>query len=108
LSAQAPRAPGQRGPGTGIGWATDLVLDLTGLLRLQFARLRWFGMGRIAGLLAAYAQQLRTDAQTRSALAVVHLGHLRLVTFPGDSIAAGGWSGSPRDPPRSGDDQVHQ
>lgn len=41
------------------------------------------GMDRIAGLLAAYDEQLRTDAETRSALAVVRLGPLWLVTFAG-------------------------
>jgi ribosomal protein S18 acetylase RimI-like enzyme len=40
-------------------------------------------MDRIAGLLAAYDEQLRTDAETPSASAVTHLGPLRLVTFPG-------------------------
>jgi GNAT superfamily N-acetyltransferase len=40
-------------------------------------------MHRIAGLLAAYDEQLRTDAETPSALAVAHLGPLRLVTFAG-------------------------
>jgi hypothetical protein len=33
-------------------------------------------------LLAAYDQQLRTDAETPSAIAVARLGNLRLVTFP--------------------------
>ncbi len=37
----------------------------------------------IASLLAAYDEQLRTDAETPSALAVGQLGPLRLVTFPG-------------------------
>jgi hypothetical protein len=41
------------------------------------------GMDRIAGLLAAYDEQLRTDAETRSALAVVRVGPLWLVTFAG-------------------------
>jgi hypothetical protein len=36
-----------------------------------------------ADLLAAYDEQLRTDAETPSALAVAHLGPLRLVTFAG-------------------------
>jgi len=36
-----------------------------------------------AELLNAYDTQLRTDAETPSALAVEHLGPLRLVTFPG-------------------------
>jgi hypothetical protein len=40
-------------------------------------------MDRIARLLAAYDEQLRTDAETPSALAVSHLGPLRLVTFAG-------------------------
>ena len=40
-------------------------------------------MGRNASLLAAYDEQLRTDAETPSALSVVHLGPLRLVTFAG-------------------------
>jgi hypothetical protein len=40
-------------------------------------------MHRIASLLAAYDEQLRTDAETPSALAVAHLGPLRLVTFAG-------------------------
>jgi hypothetical protein len=40
-------------------------------------------MDRIASLLAAYDEQLRTDAETPSALAVSHLGPLRLVTFAG-------------------------
>ncbi len=34
-------------------------------------------------LLAAYDGELRTDAETPSAIAVVHLGPLRLVTFRG-------------------------
>jgi ribosomal protein S18 acetylase RimI-like enzyme len=38
---------------------------------------------RIASLLAAYDEQLRTDAETPSAVAVAHLGPLRLVTFAG-------------------------
>ena len=41
------------------------------------------GVYRIASLLAAYDDQLRTDAETPSALAVAHLGPLRLVTFAG-------------------------
>ena len=41
------------------------------------------GVPRIASLLAAYDEQLRTDAETPSALAVAHLGPLRLVTFAG-------------------------
>ena len=36
-----------------------------------------------ADLLAAYDDQLRTDAETPSALSVTALGPLRLVTFPG-------------------------
>ncbi len=40
-------------------------------------------MRRIASLLAAYDEQLRTDAETPSAVAVTHLGPLRLVTFAG-------------------------
>jgi len=40
-------------------------------------------MARIEGLLAAYDEQLRTDAETRSALAVVRLGPLWLLTFAG-------------------------
>jgi ribosomal protein S18 acetylase RimI-like enzyme len=40
-------------------------------------------MDRIASLLAAYDEELRTDAETPGALAVAHLGPLRLVTFPG-------------------------
>lgn len=36
-----------------------------------------------AGLLAAYDEQLRTDAETPSAVSVVRLGPLRLVTFAG-------------------------
>jgi GNAT superfamily N-acetyltransferase len=40
-------------------------------------------MDRIASLLAAYDEQLRTDAETPSALAVTRLGPLRLVTFAG-------------------------
>lgn len=36
-----------------------------------------------AELLAAYDAQLRTDAETPSAVAVTHLGPLRLVTFAG-------------------------
>ncbi len=40
-------------------------------------------MHRIASLLAAYDEQLRTDAETPNALAVAHLGPLRLVTFAG-------------------------
>jgi len=38
---------------------------------------------QVARLLAAYDEQLRTDAETPSALAVDHLGPLRLVTFAG-------------------------
>jgi hypothetical protein len=38
---------------------------------------------RIASLLRAYDEQLRTDAETPSALAVTGLGPLRLVTFAG-------------------------
>jgi ribosomal protein S18 acetylase RimI-like enzyme len=41
------------------------------------------GVHGIAGLLAAYDEQLRTDAETPGALAVAHLGPLRLVTFAG-------------------------
>ncbi len=40
-------------------------------------------MHRIASLLTAYDEQLRTDAETPSAAAVTRLGPLRLVTFPG-------------------------
>jgi hypothetical protein len=40
-------------------------------------------MHRSASLLAAYDEQLRTDAETPSALAVARLGPLRLVTFAG-------------------------
>ena len=40
-------------------------------------------MQRIASLLAAYDEQLRTDAETPSAVAVTHVGPLRLVTFAG-------------------------
>jgi len=40
-------------------------------------------MNRIARLLAAYDAELRTDAETPSAVSVVHLGPLRLVTFAG-------------------------
>ena len=40
-------------------------------------------MSRIAGLLAAYDEQLRGSAETPGALAVAHLGPLRLVTFAG-------------------------
>jgi GNAT superfamily N-acetyltransferase len=40
-------------------------------------------VGRIADLLAAYDEQLRTDAETPSAVAVARLGPLRLVTFAG-------------------------
>ena len=36
-----------------------------------------------ADLLTAYDEQLRTDAETPSALTVAHLGPLRLVTFAG-------------------------
>ena len=36
-----------------------------------------------AALLAAYDAQLRTDAETPSAVSVVRLGPLRLVTFAG-------------------------
>lgn len=42
-------------------------------------------MHRAADLLAAYDEELRTDAETPSALAVTQLGPLRLVTFPGGS-----------------------
>jgi hypothetical protein len=41
------------------------------------------GVRRTASLLTAYDEQLRTDAETPSALAVAHLGPLRLVTFAG-------------------------
>ena len=41
------------------------------------------GVPGIADLLAAYDEQLRTDAETPSALVVAHLGPLRLVTFAG-------------------------
>jgi GNAT superfamily N-acetyltransferase len=41
------------------------------------------GMHQIASPLAAYDEQLRTDAETPGALAVAHLGPLRLVTFAG-------------------------
>jgi ribosomal protein S18 acetylase RimI-like enzyme len=40
-------------------------------------------MDQVAGLLAAYDEQLRTDAETPSALAVARLGPLRLVKFAG-------------------------
>jgi hypothetical protein len=40
-------------------------------------------MDRVAGLLAAYDDQLRTDAETPGAVAVAQLGPLRLVTFEG-------------------------
>jgi Acetyltransferase (GNAT) domain len=40
-------------------------------------------MHRNADLLAAYDEQLRTDAETPSAVEVAHLGPLRLVTFAG-------------------------
>ena len=41
------------------------------------------GMQRLASLLAAYDEELRTDAETPGALAIARLGPLRLVTFPG-------------------------
>ena len=41
------------------------------------------GVHRTADLLAAYDEQLRTDAETPSALTVACLGPLRLVTFAG-------------------------
>ena len=41
------------------------------------------GTDRGAELLAAYDRELRTDAETPSALTVAHLGPLRLVTFAG-------------------------
>jgi Acetyltransferase (GNAT) family len=40
-------------------------------------------MRPVADLLAAYDEQLRTDAETPSALSVTRLGPLRLVTFAG-------------------------
>jgi hypothetical protein len=40
-------------------------------------------MEQVARLLSAYDEQLRTDAETPSAVAVDHLGPLRLVTFAG-------------------------
>ena len=40
-------------------------------------------MDRAAGLLAAYDEQLRTDAETPSAVSFERLGPLRLVTFSG-------------------------
>src|SRR5579863_9811093 len=40
-------------------------------------------MSRIDDLLAAYDEQLRGSAETPGALAVAHLGPLRLVTFAG-------------------------
>ena len=40
-------------------------------------------MHRLASLLAAYDEELRTDAETPGALVVTRLGPLRLVTFPG-------------------------
>jgi ribosomal protein S18 acetylase RimI-like enzyme len=40
-------------------------------------------MPRIASLLAAYDEQLRTDAETRGALAVARLGPLWLATYAG-------------------------
>jgi GNAT superfamily N-acetyltransferase len=40
-------------------------------------------MERIDSLLAAYDEQLRTQAETRGASAVAHLGPLWLVTYPG-------------------------
>lgn len=40
-------------------------------------------MDRIASLLAAYDAELRTDAETPSAVSVARLGPLRLVTFAG-------------------------
>ena len=40
-------------------------------------------MQRLASLLAAYDEELRTDAETPGALAIARLGPLRLVTFPG-------------------------
>ena len=41
------------------------------------------GMDQVSRLLDAYDEQLRTDAETPSAVAVDHLGPLRLVTFAG-------------------------
>jgi hypothetical protein len=41
------------------------------------------GVPGIAGLLAAYDAQLRTDAETRGAVSVAHLGPLWLVTYAG-------------------------
>jgi ribosomal protein S18 acetylase RimI-like enzyme len=41
------------------------------------------GVPGIAGLLAAYDAQLRTDAETRGAVSVAHLGPLWLVTLAG-------------------------
>jgi hypothetical protein len=41
------------------------------------------GVDRVAALLAAYDEELRTDAETPSAVAVAHRGPLRLVTFTG-------------------------
>jgi hypothetical protein len=41
------------------------------------------GVREVADLLVAYDEELRTDAETRGALAVARLGPLRLVTFAG-------------------------
>jgi hypothetical protein len=41
------------------------------------------GVDRIASLLAAYDAELRTEAETPSAVSVARLGPLRLVTFAG-------------------------
>jgi GNAT superfamily N-acetyltransferase len=49
----------------------------------RFVRATVSDVRRIADLLAAYDEQLRTDAETPSAVAVARLGPLRLVTFAG-------------------------
>lgn len=42
-----------------------------------------YGVNRSTALLAAYDSQLRTDAETRGAVSVTHLGPLHLATFAG-------------------------
>jgi Acetyltransferase (GNAT) family len=51
--------------------------------RLRFRAVTVSDVRRIASLLAAYDEELRTDAETPSAVAVARLGPLRLVTFAG-------------------------
>src|SRR5689334_23499624 len=70
-SPPSGHTPGQPWQADEIGWRRRLELPIM------------IGMDDRSRFLAAYDEQLRTDAETPSAASVTALGPLRLVTFAG-------------------------